>query len=603
MKAFLALGSNLGDRLGNIQKALNLLSRRSKLVRISSIYETPAMYYARQGDFYNAVVEIETGMPPLALLRETRAVEQALKRRRRFKNSPRTMDVDILFYGAEIIKSPALQVPHPKIAERPFVLAPLCEIAPRLRHPVSGASAREMLRACPGAAAGARRLPADYKEALDYLNGLAPCGSFSAAPVRAALKKSGRPQDSFYALHVAGTNGKGSVAAMLAGALSRCGHRTGLYLSPHINGPRERISLDGRNIPEADFFRLFSAVKSFGFKLSYFEYLTVLAFLWFRERRARFAVVEAGLGGRLDATNVFKRSLAVITNVSPEHTAALGGSLESIARHKSGIIKAGCPAVTSAAGKALAVIRRRATSSGSPLVLGGPDERFYAVGADIFYQGGRTGSRPLKLSLKGSYQLANAALAMKALEILRGEGFRVPPGAAAAGLAAARLEGRFEIIRAAGINIIFDGAHNPEAMSALFASLRPAGFSRPVTLAAIMCDKEAGGLIEIMGSGSRAVVFSAVASPRARRPGELARIGRTAGYEVYYENSAGAAFTLARRLARESGAPLLVTGSFYLVAEIKAAMKKAAPPVFPQELLPAKGRPLSGYRCLPLSAE
>ncbi|MBI4803377.1 MAG: 2-amino-4-hydroxy-6-hydroxymethyldihydropteridine diphosphokinase [Elusimicrobia bacterium] len=596
MKAFLALGSNLGDRLGNIEEALRLLRRCCRLVKISSIYETPPMYYTRQGDFYNAAVEIETGMAPLALLRETRAIEKALKRRRRFRNSPRTMDVDVLFYEGKIIKSPALAVPHPKLAERPFVLAPLCEIATRLRHPVSGLSVHAMLRACPGAAGGARRLPADYKEALDYLNELAPCGSFSTAPVRAALEKLGRPQDGFYAVHVAGTNGKGSVAAMVAGALSRCGHRTGLYLSPHINGPRERISLDGRNISEADFFRLFCAVKSFGFELSYFEYLTVLAFLWFRERRARFAVVEAGLGGRLDATNVFKSSLAVITNVSLEHAAALGGSLESIAAHKAGIIKAGCPVAASVSGAALSVIRRRAAAAGSRLYPCGPDERFYAKGADIFYRWGGTSSRPLKLSLKGSYQLVNAGLAMKVLEVLRKEDFHVPAGTAAAGLAAARLEGRFEIMKAAGINIILDGAHNPEAMSALFASLRAAGFSRPVTLAAIMRDKAAGKLIGIMGRGSRAVVFSAVVSPRVRRPGELARIGRVAGYKVHYKNNAGAAFTLARRLALESGAPLLVTGSFYLVAEIKAAMKKAAPPVFPQELLPAKGRPLSGIQ-------
>lgn len=286
MKAYLALGSNLGDRLGNIQEALRLLSRRARLLKISSIYETPAMYYTAQGDFYNAVAEVETGLSPQALLRAAQGVEKTLKRRRKFKNSPRTIDVDIIFYGREIIAEHGLRVPHPKLAERPFVLAPLCEIAPRLRHPVAGAAMSELLRACPGGDGGARRLPADYNETLAYLNALAPSGTFSTAPVRSALRAVGRPQDSFSAVHVAGTNGKGSVCAMLAGALNRAGRRTGLYLSPHINSPRERISLNGRNIPEADFSRLFGAVKSYGFNLSYFEYLTVIASCGSASRRS-----------------------------------------------------------------------------------------------------------------------------------------------------------------------------------------------------------------------------------------------------------------------------------------------------------------------------
>jgi dihydrofolate synthase/folylpolyglutamate synthase len=544
------------------------------------------MYYTRQGDFYNAAVEIETVLSPLELLLETQSVERALKRRRRFKNSPRTLDIDIIFYGQELVEEPCLRIPHPKLAERPFVLAPLCEIAPRLRHPVSKLSVRKMLAACQGAAALARRLPANYKEALAYLNGLPPSAAFSTAPARSALEKLGRPQDSFYALHVAGTNGKGSICAMLAGALNRCGHKTGLYLSPHITGPRERISLAGREIPEADFFRLFSAVRSFGFKLSYFEHLTVMAFLWFKERGARFAVVETGLGGRLDATNVFKKSLAIIANVSLEHAAALGGSLESIAAHKAGIIKPGCRVVTSASGIALAVIRRRTAAVGGRLVEAGSDRRFQTKGADIFYRNARPGSRPLRLSLKGAYQLDNAGLAMKALKNLRKEGYRIPSGAAAAGLASARLEGRFEITRSAGMKIVFDGAHNPAAMAALFTALSKAGFARPITLAAIMSDKTAAGLIGVIGPGSRAVVFSGVNSPRAVPPSELARIGLAAGYEVYAEKDPGLAFELARRLARENSSPLLITGSFYLTAEIKAIMKSSARPVFPRELAP-----------------
>jgi dihydrofolate synthase/folylpolyglutamate synthase len=486
-----------------------------------------------------------------------------------------------------ILEEPELRVPHPGLAERPFVLAPLCEIAPRLRHPVSGLSAREMLRACPGAEGEALRLPADYREALKYLNNLPPSDSFSTTPIRKTLEQLGRPQDSFYAVHVAGTNGKGSVCAMIAGALSRCGYKTGLYLSPHINQPRERISLDGLDIPEPDFFRLFSGVRSLGIRLSYFEYLTVIAFLWFRERGARFAVVEAGLGGRLDATNVFKASLAVITNVALEHAALLGGSLKSIAAHKAGIIKPGCPAVTSASGTALVIIERRAVSAGSPLFRAGADGRFHSEGPDIFFRGARPASR-IGLSLKGAYQLANAALALKALEILRTGGFHLPPGTAAAGLAAARLEGRFETMKAAGLNLIFDGAHNPAAMAALFSSLKSAGFSRPVTLVSIMSDKDAAGLIDIIAAGSRAMVFSGIDSTRVRPPAELARIGRAAGCEVYWANGSGKAFGLARRLSRKSGSPLLITGSFYLAAEIKALLKRKAPPVFPRELAPAK---------------
>ncbi|OGR97657.1 MAG: 2-amino-4-hydroxy-6-hydroxymethyldihydropteridine diphosphokinase [Elusimicrobia bacterium GWF2_62_30] len=585
MRAFLALGSNLGDRAGNINKALELLSRSCRLLKVSSLYETPAMYYTKQGDFFNAVAEIETDLPARTLLRAAQAVEKELKRRRLFRNSPRTLDIDILFYGRETINSPALQVPHPKLAERPFVLAPLCEIAPDLRHPVSGRTAGEMLRACPGAA-GARRLPGNYAETLHWLNSLPPSASFTTAPMKAALKALADPQDSLRAVHVAGTNGKGSVSAMIAGALTACGHKTGLYLSPHLSGPRERISLDGRQIPEEDFHRQFLAVKSFGVKLSYFEYLTAIALLWFKENDADFAVVEAGLGGRLDATNVFKRSLAVITNISLEHAAALGGSLKSIAAHKAGIIRPRGAVVTAASGPALTVIRRRTEAAGGKLYTAETDPRFSEKDGNIFFRTA-AGPRPLRLALKGSFQLPNAALALKALEVLRDRGLKLPPAAAAAGLAAARLEGRFETCQDGGLELIFDGAHNPAALAALFQALRAAGYLRPVTLAAVMGDKDAAALVRLLAENSRELVFSGVNSPRARKPAELARIALPYGLPAHSRESSAAAFALARRLALKNGAPLLVTGSFYLAAEIKAAIKKEAPPVFPGELAPS----------------
>lgn len=394
--------------------------------------------------------------------------------------------------------------------------------------------------------------------------------------LKRVLARLGDPQESFQSLHVAGTNGKGSTCAILASVLSASGRRTGLYVSPHLVDVRERISVGGRAISRPAFSRsLARALKADKEgSLTYFELLTAAAFLHFRERRVEVAVLETGLGGRLDATNVVRRPLAaVISSIGYDHMNFLGETLPLIAGEKAGIIKSGRPVVCSALKPgALAVVRRRAAALRSPLTV--VRRPWPCAGVD-WRRGRQTltkGSARLTLPLLGRRQGLNAALAQAALAAA---GLDVGPKAWKRGLAAVRWPGRFEVRRVGSRTLILDGAHNPEAMAHLVATLKvsPWRRSRLRWIMGVLRDKDAAALLAEAAPFLKDVVTVRPPSPRALDPVELARLvqERAPRARVSVEPDAGAAL---REWRRRGPRVAVMAGSFYLVGRVSELLRR-----------------------------
>lgn len=558
MKVYLSLGSNLGDRLRNLNAALDLLDAGGcRLRRLSSVYETAPLYYLKQPAFFNMAAACETSLSPEALLALIGRVEAALKRRRLVSNGPRTIDIDILFYAGQVLKMPGLTVPHPRLAEREFVLAPLAELAPGLRHPVSGRTAAAMLLALKRG--GARRLPGSYAGLEAWFKELPPPPAekhYSLANIKRALARLGSPEKKMgTVVHIAGSTGKTSSACMAAAALAACGYKTGLYTSPHVGCVRERIKFGGRDIPENDFFEAFLRVEAVSAgELSFFETLTAMAFLYFALKGAQFSVVEAGLGGRLDATNAADGAVAGITSVSLEHVGLLGPRLENIAAHKAGIIKKAA-AVVAGAGlppSALRIVERRVASTGSRLC--------------------RPGSLPAG-ALRGApaFQRANAAFALTAAGLAaKRAGVRFYARRAAKALRRALPPGRFARLLIGGRTVVVDGAHNAEGIAALLAEFRG---QLPVCVAAFMNDKDAGALAGALAAGSSKLILTRSLSYRSAAPAAVRNLlppsARRCSSVVENPMRALAA---ALRLA-PAGSTVLVAGSLYLAGDILSGLK------------------------------
>lgn len=369
--------------------------------------------------------------------------------------------------------------------------------------------------------------------------------------VRAHLARLGDPQEKVPAFHVAGTNGKGSTCAILASVLRAAGRRVGLYVSPHLLDVRERVSVDGEPISKADFARLLDDKN----ELTYFELLTVLAFRYFAEKKCDVMVLETGLGGRLDATNVIKSPLAaVVTSVDFDHQAYLGDTLEAIAAEKAGIFKPGRPAVH----PDLAVLNGRAVR-GTRVVVKKP----WPITKTDWLRGRQTVGG-CTLSLLGSRQGWNVALAHAAVEA---GGMRVPHAAWRKGLASVSWPGRFDVRRRHGRTAIVDGAHNPEAARALAQTFKASPFSRkPVRwVLGMMRDKDARGVLKPLSPFMKDVFVVRPPSPRAMDPADLADAVR----EV-----SRARVTIADLDSALRAETSVVTGSLYLAG---AALRKLAP--------------------------
>lgn len=417
--------------------------------------------------------------------------------------------------------------------------------------------------------------------------------------IRGLLGRLGNPQDAFRVVHVAGTDGKGSVCAMVHSMLCSCGVRAGLYTSPHLVRFAERIKIGNREIDDEALGGLveeaekaaFDLAASGGPQATFFEMATAMAALYFARQGVPLVVAEVGLGGRLDATNVLVPAVCAITRIGLEHTQLLGDTIGKIALEKGGIAKRGVPLVIGAMPEeASAAIMQHAAQVGAS-VLSAPEcvhirrtggtlasQRLEIESAECSY--GR-----VEMALAASYQVENAATAVAVFETLcRALGVTVGIEAVKNGLAAATLRARFQLL-CDDPPLLLDGAHNPCAARALAKALRDAGAGRGTRLVCGMCDDKdcAGFMREIAPVVGKAWTVP-LSTPRGIPAPTLANHVRSAGISrVESAASIAEAIEAAKADAAEAGRPVVIAGSLYLAGEVLAAAQNREPD--PGELL------------------
>lgn len=420
------------------------------------------------------------------------------------------------------------------------------------------------------------------KGIVEYLYGLQRHGIKPGLErITALLRALGDPQDSFKSVHVAGTNGKGSVSSMTASVLNEAGYRTGLYTSPHLSKFNERISVSGKNITDKELVEAASEVKaalkrSSASGVTFFEFTTAMAFLHFRKKKVEFAVVETGMGGRLDATNLVTPLVSVITNIALDHTEWLGPTLKDVAAEKAGIIKPGVPVVTGESAKApLSVIRAATKKASSPLHVMGKDFHAEGAPASFSYSGLSAGLDRLKLKLQGSHQVRNASLALAVIELLRSRGVAVKEKAIRKGLAGAAWPGRFEVLSKRPL-VVLDGAHNPSGAAALKVALSSLKKKRLILVIGMMSDKDMTGILKELVPACDLVIAT---RPKGERSATLASIGRAAsryGKPVTGTDNVADACEKALYLASPADC-VCVSGSLFTVAEAREYLLEALP--------------------------
>lgn len=412
-----------------------------------------------------------------------------------------------------------------------------------------------------------------YAETLAHIYAL---GRFGIKPglsrITPLLAALGNPQDSFVTVHVVGTNGKGSTASFLSSILSAGGYRTGLFTSPHLISFTERIRLDGAEISEEDVAALAGRVMAAApADTTFFEIVTALAALYFAERGCEVAVFEAGMGGRLDSTNVFNGVLCAVTPVSLDHTDYLGSTVEEIATEKAGICKPGTPMLSARQHPdAERAIRRVAAGNGSRLYLCGEDFEASWQERGLGYRGVGLSLAALFPGLPGRYQADNAAVALAAAELLGAAGFPVTPQAMRTGIEEARWPGRMELFPGEP-RILLDGAHNPAGAAALADALREIPRERLFLVAGVMGDKELSGILGPLLPQVDRVFAVMPALERALPAGELAAFCREAGVAAEDAGSVEQGISMAR-CAASPGDLVLVCGSLFTVGEARGIL-------------------------------
>ena len=423
-----------------------------------------------------------------------------------------------------------------------------------------------------------------YKEALEYIHSVTWMGSRPGlSRITELCEKMNNPQNSLRFVHVAGTNGKGSFCCMLSEILSAAGYRVGLFTSPFIKEFNERIRINGENIADEDLAEVTEYVRGFADTMedlpTEFELITAIALEYFRRQNCDIVVLEVGMGGRLDSTNVITTPvLSVITEISLDHTGMLGDTVEAIAAEKAGIIKEGVPVMFSGTdARARAVVADAAQKMGCAITYPVYDtlivERSSVEGSTFAYDG-QTG---YTISLSGLYQPRNAAAVICAVMALRQAGYSVSDEALRAGLACARWSARFELLRRDPV-IIYDGGHNPGGVTVSFASVTQYFPGVKCTaLSGIMADKDYAETVEISAPHIARVFTVTPDVPRALHASAYADTYRAHGVEAIPCDNIDSGVAAAIDDARREGRPLIIFGSLYMYADIVSAVDKVLP--------------------------
>ena len=450
----------------------------------------------------------------------------------------------------------------------------------------------------------------NYQEALGYLLALVDHERqtpslprqkriYDLRRVGALLERLDNPHLSSRTVHIAGTKGKGSTAAMVDSILSAAGYRTGFYSSPHLHTFRERIRLDGFPIDESGFTALVANLAPVARSLSeetelgpvtLFEFMTAMAFQGFAQHSVDFQTIEVGLGGRLDATNVVDPEVCAITSVSLDHMAILGDTVEEIAGDKAGIIKPGVPLVVAPQRSgALKVILKVAEEKQAPVTVVGKDVRWKfgerqgaGQSAEIY---GRRDSYNVTIPLLGRHQLENVGVAVAIIEVLAEKGYQIDKPPLVEGLKRVSWPCRLEVL-AREPTVVSDGAHNVYSMETMLASLREyVDFRRLIALVGFSRDKSVSGMVEALGQHCDMAIATRSRHPRSMAPAALSQVMKATGIGDVRETRD---VSEALRLARQEAGPqdlILATGSLFVAAEVREAILGIEPEVYP-DLLP-----------------
>lgn len=418
----------------------------------------------------------------------------------------------------------------------------------------------------------------DYQQSLEYLYGLEKFGMiFGLEKVRAILEAIGNPHLEIQTIHIGGTNGKGSTAAMMASILQQEGYHVGLYTSPHLIRFTERIKVDGKEIDQevvaelTDWIRERIETSGVSPPFTFFDFTTAMALLYFKQKRVDLAILEVGLGGRLDSTNVVDPLLSIITNVSKDHEEVLGRTLLKIAYEKAGIIKKGRPLITAASQpQILHVFSKICKEKGSPFYRMGKEFSYVPCeGGHFHYRGIHRKFWDLTVNLHGSHQIINAVTALGAMEVLDELGYVVSNEAMINGLNRVEWPGRLEMV-CSSPRVFLDGAHNPAGALVLKESLQKEfEYNRLILIVGIMRDKNYKFILRTLAPIADHLILTQPNIPRAASPEVLQKVLERNGEKAEIVQDVQKAID--RGLSMASSEDLLcITGSLYTVGEARA---------------------------------
>ena len=421
-----------------------------------------------------------------------------------------------------------------------------------------------------------------YQEALNYIHAVSWKGSVPGlSRITELLDRMGRPQDGLKYVHIVGTNGKGSTAAMLSSVLTRAGYRTGLFISPYVIDFRERMQINNEMIPQTALTEVTEYVRSFAETMAdlptEFELITAIALCWFAREKCDIVILEAGMGGEFDATNVIPApEVAVFTNIGLDHTEFLGNTVEAIAATKAGILKPGCDAVLYPNSPSVEqVIRERCEARNIPLTVADPAS-LQPLSHDLDGQRLQWGRLTLDLPLLGEHQRRNTAVVLAVLEALRRRGWQVKDSDILAGIREVRWPGRFEVLGREPL-FVLDGGHNPQCMEALLQTAGDYLRGRPLTvITGVLADKDYANMFDRTAVLADRFFTLTPDNPRALPGEDLARwLGRY-GKPAVPCQSPEEAIRAALAATPQNGA-ILAYGSLYLASELRRAYRDLRP--------------------------